>query len=154
MDAELERIVREVMGGEQFGVLATSAERRLHTATILFAETGGWEMVFAIRPQTLKARHSYIAPDVTFQVDNRAVTATDRTAFTRISFEGVLRLVPRDHPDWRRYHDSFAAKLPFGATLLANPAVEIHVLTPWLMRVAVGAEPAQDVPLALPAGSR
>ena len=147
MDEDLERTVRAVLAGEQFGVLATAANGRLHTSTILFAGGPGWELVFAIRPATLKAHLSRISPAVAFQVDNRAVTATDRTRFIRAGFEGTLRQVPRDDPSWQRYHGIYAAKLPFGATVLQNPEVELYVLTPWTLRVAIGARPAEDIPV-------
>lgn len=151
MDEELERTAREVLAGEWFGVLVTAAGGRLHTSTVLFAETPGWELVHAIRPATLKAHLSSTAPEAAFQVDNRGVTATDRTRFTRIGFEGMLRRVPRDDRAWQRYHDIYAAKLPFGAAVLDHPEVELYVLTPWTLRVAVGARPAEDIPVgALP----
>ena len=147
MDEDLERTLRDVLAGEQFGVLATAANGRLHTSTILFAEGPGWVLIYAIRPATLKAHLSRISSAAAFQVDNRAVTATDRTRFVRAGFEGTLRQVPRDDPMWQRYHDIYAAKLPFGATVLQNPEVELYVLTPWTLRVAAGARPAEDIPV-------
>jgi hypothetical protein len=150
MDETLRQAVREVLAGERFGVLAVAANGRLHTATILFAETPDWELVHAIRPVTLKAQLSAVAPTVAFQVDNRAVTATDRSRFTRVSFEGELRHVPRDDPDWQRYQGVYAAKLPFGGRVLASPEVELYVLTPWTVRVALGGAPAEDFPVLPP----
>ncbi len=148
MDEELERTVRELLAGEQFGVLATTAGGRLHTATILFAEADSWETVHAIRPLTLKAQLAYLSPHAAFQVDNRSVTQTDRSRFIRAGFEGTLRHVSRDDPDWERYRDAYAAKLPFGAALLDDPEIELHVLTPSLLRVAAGAHPAEDFAVA------
>jgi hypothetical protein len=150
MNEEIERTARDVLAGEQFGVLAVAAAERIHTATILFAESPDWELVHAIRPPTLKARLSSLAPRVAFQVDNRAVTATDRTHFVRIGLEGALRHVGRDDPGWQRYHDIYAAKFPFGDALLQEPEVELYVLTPAVMRVAVGAQPAVDIALSSP----
>lgn len=146
----LEQLARRVLAGEQFGVLATAVGGHLHTATILFAETPEWELVHVIRPATLKAQMSAASPRVAFQVDNRGAVAADRTAFTRLSFEGTLRRVPRDHPDWQRYHDVFAAKFPFGATLLRSPEVDIYVLTPERVRIAVGAHPPVDIAIPPP----
>ncbi len=146
----LEQIARRVLAGEQFGVLATAVQGHLHTATILFAETPDWELVHVIRPATLKAQMSAVAPRVAFQVDNRATVAVDRTAFTRLSFEGTLRRVPRDDPDWQFYHDIFAGKFPFGATLLRSPEVDIYVLTPERVRIAVGGHPPVDIAIAPP----
>lgn len=146
----LEQLARRVLAGEQFGVLATAVGGHLHTATILFAETPEWELVHVIRPATLKAQMSAASPRVAFQVDNRGAVAADRTAFTRLSFEGTLRRVPRDHPDWQRYHDVFAAKFPFGATLLRSPEVDIYVLTPERVRIAVGAHPPVDIAIPTP----
>lgn len=150
MDADTEQMVRDVLAGEQFGVLATAAEGRLHTSTILFAESARWELVFAIRPATLKARLSAIVPAVAFQVDNRAITADNRAAFVRIGFEGMLHRVPRDDPDWTHWRDLYAAKLPFGAALLDNPEVELYVLATRRLRVAAGAGPAVDIELPPP----
>ena len=146
----LEQLARRVLAGEQFGVLATAVGGHLHTATILFAETQEWELVHVIRPATLKAQMSAASPRVAFQVDNRGAVAADRTAFTRLSFEGTLRRVPRDHPDWQRYHDVFAAKFPFGATLLRSPEVDIYVLTPERVRIAVCAHPPVDIAIPPP----
>jgi hypothetical protein len=150
LDEQLERAVRAVLAKERFGVLATAADGRIHTSTVLFAETPGWELVHAIRPVTLKAQLSYTSPDVAFQVDNRAVVDTDRTSFIRLSFEGVLRRIPRDHPAWRRYHDIYTTKVPAGWALLQNPEIDLHVLTPWTLRVAIGGRPAEDVAVPLP----
>ncbi len=83
-------------------------------------------------------------------VGRRAVTATDRTHFVRIGLEGALRHVGRDDPGWQRYHDIYAAKFPFGDALLQEPEVELYVLTPAVMRVAVGAQPAVDIALPSP----
>jgi hypothetical protein len=146
----LEQIARRLLASEQFGVLATAVDGHLHTATILFAETPDWELVHVIRPATLKAQMSAASPRVAFQVDNRGTVATDRTAFTRLSFEGTLRRVPREDPDWQRYHDVFAAKFPFGATLLRSPEVDIYVLTPERVRIAVGAHPPVDIAIPPP----
>jgi nitroimidazol reductase NimA-like FMN-containing flavoprotein (pyridoxamine 5'-phosphate oxidase superfamily) len=150
VDPELEQTVRAVLAQERFGVLATAADGRIHTATILFAETPEWELVHAIRPATLKAQLAYAAPEAAFQVDNRAVVDADRTRFVRVGFEGVLRRVPRDDPAWEKLHDVYTAKLPAGRVLLENPEVELHVLTPWTVRVAIGGHPAADMPVGLP----
>jgi nitroimidazol reductase NimA-like FMN-containing flavoprotein (pyridoxamine 5'-phosphate oxidase superfamily) len=139
-----------MLARERFGVLATAADGRIHTATILFAETPEWELVCAIRPLTLKAQLAYASPDVAFQVDNRSVAEKDRAGFVRVSFEGVLRHIPRRHPRWQHYHDIYAKKLPAGGPILANPAIELHVLSPWLVRVAIGGRPPEDIPIALP----
>ncbi len=146
----LEQIARRVLASEQFGVLATAVQGHLHTATILFAETPDWELVHVIRPATLKAQMSAASPRVAFQVDNRATVAVDRTAFTRLSFEGTLRRVPRDDPDWQFYHDIVAGKFPFGATLLRSPEVDIYVLTPERVRIAVGGYPPVDIAIGPP----
>ncbi|MFN8556164.1 MAG: hypothetical protein U0531_02025 [Dehalococcoidia bacterium] len=150
-DPDVERVVREVLAAEQFGVLASSADGWLHTSTILFAVTPAWELVHAIRPATLKAQLSYTSPRVSFQVDNRAVVAEDRTRFARIGFEGTLRRTPRHDPSWRSYLDVFAAKYAFAADLLQHAEIDLHVLTPWTVRVAVGAAPAEDYNVPPPA---
>lgn len=150
MDAELERTVRTVLAQERFGVLATAADGRIHTATILFAETPEWELVYAIRPETLKAQLAYTSPEVAFQVDNRTVVDTDRTRFVRIGFEGVLRRVAREDPRWQEYCKVYTAKLPIGRALLEHPEIELHVLTPWTVRVAVGGQAAEDIPITVP----
>jgi nitroimidazol reductase NimA-like FMN-containing flavoprotein (pyridoxamine 5'-phosphate oxidase superfamily) len=147
---ETEQTLRALLKQERFGVLATAADGRIHTATILFAETPEWELVHAIRPATLKAQLAYAAPEVAFQVDNRAVVDADRTGFVRVSFEGVLRRIARDDPHWQKLHDLYTAKLPAGRALLENPEVELHVLTPWTVRVAIGGRTAEDMPLPLP----
>jgi hypothetical protein len=150
LDAQLERTVRDVLAQEQFGVLATAADGRIHTSTILYAETPEWELIHAIRPATLKAQLAYASPDVAFQVDNRAVVGKDRGGFVRISFEGVLRQVPREHPRWQSYRDIYAKKLTAGGPLLENPEIELHVLTPWTVRVAIGGQAAEDIPITVP----
>jgi hypothetical protein len=150
LDAQLERTVRDVLAQEQFGVLATAADGRIHTSTILYAETPRWELVHAIRPATLKAQLAYASPDVAFQVDNRSLVEKDRGGFVRISFEGVLSQIPREHPRWQHYHDIYAKKLTAGGPLLENPEIELHVLTPWTVRVAIGGQAAEDIPIALP----
>lgn len=150
MDAQLERAVRDVLAREQFGVLATAADGRIHTSTILYAETPEWELIHAIRPATLKAQLAYASPDVAFQVDNRAVVGKDRASFVRISFEGVLRQIPRDHPRWQHYREIYAKKLTAGGPLLENPEIELYVLTSWTVRAAVGGQAAVDIPIAIP----
>lgn len=150
MEQALERSLRDVLAAEQFGVLATAADGRLHTSTVLFAETEAWELVHVLRTATLKARLSAESPEVAFQVDNRAVVAEDRTRFTRLGFEGVLRRVRRDQPEWQQYHDVLAAKIAAGALLLQNSEVELYVLTPWTVRAGIGAQPAEDIPIPLP----
>ena len=147
---ELEQALRELVAAEQFGVLATMAMGRLHTATILFAGAADWELVFAIRPATLKAQLAAGYPRVAFQVDNRAVTANDRRAFLRAGFEGTLRHVPRAEADWERYQACYAAKLPFGADLLAQPELELYVLTTSTLRLAGGGDAAEDVAVPPP----
>jgi hypothetical protein len=150
LDPQQERTVREVLARERFGVLATAADGRMHTSTILFAETPDWELVCAIRPLTLKAQLAYASPDVAFQVDNREVVEKDRGGFVRISFEGVLHHIPREHPRWQYYHDVYAKKLPAGGPLLENPEIELHVLSPWTVRVALGGLPSEDIPITMP----
>jgi nitroimidazol reductase NimA-like FMN-containing flavoprotein (pyridoxamine 5'-phosphate oxidase superfamily) len=145
MDPTLERQMRGVLAGERFGVLATLQGGRLHTATIHFAETDELELVHAIRPATLKAQQAMVNPRVAFQVDNRGVLNESRERFTRVSFEGTLRLVPEDHPDYGDYHRTFAAKLPVGERLLAHPEIAMYVLRPSVVRLAIGAAPAEDV---------
>jgi hypothetical protein len=145
MDPALERQMRDVLAGERFGVLATLHGGRLHTATIHFAETDELELVHAIRPVTLKARQALGNPRVAFQVDYRGVLTESRERFTRIGFEGTLRHVPDDHPDYADYHRVFAAKLPVGERLLAHPDIALYVLRPSLVRLAIGAAPAEDV---------
>jgi hypothetical protein len=145
MDPTLERQMRDVLAGEWFGVLATLHGGRLHTATIHFAETDELELVHAIRPVTLKAQQAMVNHRVAFQVDNRGVLKESRERFTRISFEGTLRLVPEEHPDYDDYHRVFAAKLPVGERLLAHPEIALYVLRPTVIRLAVGAAPAEDV---------
>ena len=145
MDPALERQMREVLAAEHFGVLATLHGGRLHTATIHFAETDELELVHAIRPVTLKARQVAADPRVAFQVDNRGVLLESRNRFTRVSFEGTLRVVPEDDPDYDGYRLAFAAKLPVGDRLLSHPEIALYVLRPSLIRLAVGAAPAEDV---------
>ena len=145
MDPALERQMREVLAAERFGVLVTLHGGRLHTSTIHFAETEEMELVHAIRPATLKAQLAAGNPRVAFQVDNRGVLMESRERFTRIGFEGTLRLVPEDDPDYESYADVFAAKLPVGRRLLAHPDIALYVLRPALIRLAVGAAPAEDV---------
>lgn len=144
MDEDLAQMVRETLASERFGVLTTVADGRMHSATILFAEAPGWELVHAIRPVTLKAQLGAASPDVVFQVDNRGVTVSDRTRFIRLGFEGELRFVSRNSPTWGRYRDIYAAKLPFGAAILDSLEVELYVLTSHTLRVAAGARPAED----------
>ncbi|MBI2761456.1 MAG: hypothetical protein HYX51_08535 [Chloroflexi bacterium] len=150
MDDELEQVLRGVLAGERFGVLATSAHGRLHTATILFAETQAWELIHAIRPATLKAHHASVSPDVAFQVDNRATVAEDRSGFIRAGFEGTLRRVQPGDPSWEDYHTAFSNKLPFGAALLSSPEIALYVLTPSVVRVAIGAQPPRDIAITAP----
>lgn len=148
MDPELERQIRAVMAAERFGVLATISRGRLHTATIHFAETPRFELVHAIRPATLKAQLAEFNPHVAFQVDNRALLMESRDRFTRIAFEGTLEPVSPSDAAYANYHDAFAQKLPVGARLLADPSITLYVLRPFVMRVAVGAAPAEDYSLS------
>jgi hypothetical protein len=150
LDDALERQVRDVLAGERFGVLATLFMGRLHTATIHFAETEALELVHAIRPVSLKAQLAAGNARVAFQVDNRAVLLESRERFTRIGFEGFLRAVGKDDPAYDEYRHVFAAKLPVGERLLANPEVGMYVLRPHVMRVAVGGEPPVDVAIGFP----
>ena len=147
MDPALERQMREVLAAERFGVLATFNGDRLHTATIHFAETEELELVHAIRPATLKARQVAADPRAAFQVDNRGVLLESRDRFTRVSFEGTLRPVPEDDPDYEDYRRTFAAKLPVGDRLLSHPEIALYVFRPSVIRLAVGAAPAEDVPV-------
>lgn len=145
MDAALERAMRETLAAEQFGVLATIFEGRLHTATVHVAETPELEMVFAIRPTTLKARLADGNPRATLQVDNRAVAVSHPQAFLRLSFEGLLRVVPEDDGEYGFYRKVFADKLPVGEEVLASPGMDLYVLRPFRVRIAQGGNPAQDV---------
>ncbi len=145
MDSALERQMREVLAKEQFGVLATLYDGRLHTSTIHFAETDELELVHAIRPATLKARQAAANPRVSFQVDNRAILLESRERFTRIGFEGTLRLVPEDDLDYEHFRRTFAAKLPVGDRLLAHPEIALYALRPNLIRLAIGATPPEDI---------
>ena len=147
MDRALERQMRAVLADEHFGVLATLDDGRLHTATIHFAETPELELVHAIQPASLKARLAAGNPRVAFQVDNRGVLHESRDRFTRISFEGRLRRVPDDDPAYESLRRVFAAKLPVGDRLLAYPEVALYVLQPDMIRIAVGAQPAVDLPV-------
>lgn len=145
MDAELERQMREVLATQQFGVLATHGDGRLHTATIHFAETPELELVHAIRPVTLKAQQATHNPQAAFQVDNRGVLMESRDRFTRIGFEGTLRLVTEDDLDYEEFRRAFAAKLPVGQQLLSHPEISLYVLRPSVIRLAVGGAPAEDI---------
>ena len=145
MDEALEQQMREVLAAQQFGVLATLYDGRLHTATIHFAETPELELVHAIRPVTLKARQVASNPRVAFQVDNRGILMESRERFTRIGFEGTMRAVPEDDPDYESFRRTFAAKLPVGERLLAHPEIALYVLRPSVIRLAIGAAPAEDI---------
>ena len=145
MDSTGEQQVRETLAGEQFGVLATLAQGRLHTATIHFAETEDLELVHAIRPATLKAQLAAANPRVAFQVDNRGILMQSRERFLRISFEGTLRALEPDHPEYEAYRRTFTAKLPVGERILMHEDVTLYVLRPSVIRVAAGAAPAEDV---------
>lgn len=149
MDEATARQLRELMDGERFGVLATCADGRLHTATIHFAVTDRWELVHAIRPETLKAEQAALDPRVAFQVDNRGVLLESRDRFTRIGLEGTLRHVPEGDPDYGRFRRTFAEKLPVGEQLLVRPEIEMYVLTPSRIRLAVGAAPAEEIELQI-----
>ena len=153
MDEATERAVHETLTDERFGVLALAALGRLHTATVLFARTPAGELVYAIRPATLKAQLAAVAPTAAFHIDNRAIADTDRTRFTRIAIEGSMRLVSREDAAWGSYQRVYAEKLPFGEAILANNAVEMYVLTPRIMRVAVGGHSAEDITLSPPTES-
>lgn len=145
MDALLERQMREVLAGQQFGVLATLDNGRLHTATIHFAETPELELVHAIRPATLKAQQVAHNPQAAFQVDNRGILMESRERFTRISFEGTLRPVSEDDAEYEGFRRAFAAKLPVGQQLLSHPEISLYVLRPSVIRLAIGGAPAEDI---------
>jgi len=145
MDPALERQMREVLAKEHFGVLATLYNGRLHTATIHFAETEELELVHAIRPVTLKAEQAAANPRAAFQVDNRGILMQSRERFTRIGFEGTLRPLPEDDPDYERCRRTFATKLPVGERLLTHPEIALYMFRPSLIRLAIGAAPAEDV---------
>ena len=147
MDPAWERQIRDVLDQERFGVLATSARGRLHTATIHFAATADLELVHAIRPVTLKAEQALAEPRVAFQIDNREILLTSRKQFTRISLEGALFHVSRDDPEYQRWRDVFARKLPVGDRLLDHADIEMYVLRPSRVRIAIGADAATDVDL-------
>jgi hypothetical protein len=150
MDEHVERTVRDLMLAERFGVLATAADGRVHASTILFAATPAWELVHAIRPATLKAHLISASPTAAFQVDNRSVVETDRNGFVRVTFEGAVRRLYRGDPAWSDYHEVFAGRHPFGAALLSSPEIEMYVLTPEVMRIAIGAAPPEDIHVARP----
>ncbi|MGH2587823.1 MAG: pyridoxamine 5'-phosphate oxidase family protein [Dehalococcoidia bacterium] len=145
MDPALERQMREVLAKERFGVLATLYNGRLHTATIHFAETEELELVHAIRPVTLKAEQAAANPRAAFQIDNRGVLMESRERFTRIGFEGTLRPMPEDDPEHERYRRTFVVKLPVGERLLSHPEIALYVFRPSLIRLAIGAAPAEDL---------
>lgn len=145
MDEALNQTVNDMMARERFGVLATAARGRIHTSTILFAAGPERELVFAIRPATLKAHLASVSPRVAFQVDNRDDVPRDRNSFTRLSFEGTLHRIPRHNALWQHYHDIYAAKHPFGGILFASPEIELYVLTPALLRVAVGGRMPEEI---------
>lgn len=148
MDEVLERQMREVLAREQFGVLATLYDGRLHTSTIHFAETAELELVHAIQPASLKARLATGNPRVAFQVDNRGILMESRERFLRIGFEGSLRRVGEDDVDYAYFRRAFTDKLPVGERLLQYPEIGLYVLRPSVIRVAAGATPAEDVTIS------
>lgn len=145
MDQAMEQQMRDVLAKERFGVLATLFSGRLHTATIHFAETDDLELVHAIRRDTLKAQQAAANSRVAFQVDNRGILMESRERFTRISFEGTLRQVSEVHPEYEDYRRTFADKLPVGDRLLAHPEIDLYVLRPSVIRLAIGAATAEDL---------
>lgn len=145
MNEDLRQRVQALLDSERFGVLATAAAGRIHTATILFASRPGFELVFAIRPVTLKANLAGLSARAAFHVDNRAVTEKDRTAFGRVSIGGILARIPRGDPAWPDLHEAYVTKLPFGVDILRSSEVDIYTLRPDLVRAAFGAEPAEDI---------
>lgn len=160
MDEGLERQMRGVLAAQQFGVLATLFGGRLHTATVHYAETPQLELVYAIKPASLKAQLVAGNPHAAFQVDNRDAVSSSREGFTRISIEGAVRAVPPDDPNHESFARAYREKLPVGAAILESPEVTLYVLRPSLIRIAVGAAPAEDIAIAyddpsppLPAGS-
>ena len=141
----MEQQMREVLAKERFGVLATLFSGRLHTATIHFAETDDLELVHAIRRGTLKAEQAAANPRVAFQIDNRGILMESRDRFTRISFEGTLHQVSELHPEYESYRRTFADKFPVGDRLLAHPEIDLFVLRPVVIRLAIGAATAEDI---------
>lgn len=149
MDAALDRLMRETLASQQFGVLATIFSGRLHTATIHFAETPRLELAFAIRPATLKASHIEANPKAAFQVDNRDILPQSRERFTRIGFEGTVRKVEDGDPAYQTYRQTFADKLPVGARLLTEPDIALYVFTPVMVRIAAGGMVPEDVEITV-----
>lgn len=148
MDDGLERQMRSVLASQQFGVLATLFGGRLHTATVHYAETPHLELVYAIKPASLKAQLMTGNPHAAFQVDNREDVPRSRQEFTRISIEGEVRAVPPDDPDHESFARAYREKLPVGAAILDSAEVTLYVLRPSLIRVAVGAAPAEDIAIS------
>lgn len=148
MDEELERQMRGVLASQQFGVLATLYGGRLHTATVHYAETPQLALVYAIKPASLKAQLIAGNAHAAFQVDNRDAVPSSPERFIRISIEGDVRAVPPDDTSHESFARVYREKLPVGAAILESAEVALYVLRPNLIRVAVGAAPAEDIAIS------
>lgn len=146
MDEVVRRQIEDLCDREKFGVLATIDDGQPYTASIRFAMTPELDLIVIARSATRKAQNAGRHAAVAFQVDNRAVTATDQAAFARASFLGDLRPVPPDSPDFETFKQRYLAKLPESEGFFKNPDVNLYLLNTKVIRFNAGfGKPTQEV---------
>jgi hypothetical protein len=150
METDLEQAARVALAREVFGVLVMVDTERIHTSTVLFAETPDWCIIFAARPHTRKARMASAGARAAFHVDTRGTAGEDRQAFTRMSFEGRVQRLPRGGPKYEMYRRMYVEKLPLGKFLLTDPDIYLHLFASHSLRIAVGGRLPVDVELGRP----
>jgi hypothetical protein len=150
MESDLEQAARTALAGEEFGVLVMVDAERIHTSTVLFAETPNWCIVFAARAHTRKAKMAAAGMRAAFHVDTRGSITEDRQSFTRIGFDGQVYRLPRGGAKHEMYRRMYVEKLPLGKFLLTDPDIYLHLFEPATLRIAVGGRMPVDVELNRP----
>ena len=115
--SRLRTFLRELFASQQFSVLATWSEGRLHTSIVAFASTNDLGAVLFATPKATRKFHYLTAhPEVSLFVDNRSNDAADLYRVTGVTISGtagvpsesdrevMLRLYLRKHP----YMEEFA----------------------------------------------
>lgn len=148
MDEATKQQIQNLCTGEKFGVLATVEDDQPYTASVRFATTDNLDLIMVARTTTKKAQVADQHPVVAFQVDNREVTKTDQSAFTRATFLGELQMVPKDGGEFETLKSRYLAKIPEAEGFFNAADLNLYRLKSRRIRFNSGfGKPTQEVTL-------
>ncbi|HEX2171631.1 MAG TPA: pyridoxamine 5'-phosphate oxidase family protein [Dehalococcoidia bacterium] len=146
LDRTVRQQIEDLCAGEKFGVLATVDDDQPYTASIRFATTPDLDLIVIARAATRKAQNAGHHPAVAFQVDNREITKSDQTQFTRVTFLGDLQQVTPESPEFEELKQQYLAKIPEAAGFFQAPDINLYRLKTRLIRFNSGfGKPTQEL---------